>query len=184
MNYLDLIIAVPVVLLAISGFRNGFIKEAASLVALILGIYLAVYFSDFVAEWLKETFAMDHRWVFIVAFLLVFIGVVVIVSLIGKLLSKLISMIALGIINRMAGLFFGAMKGIVIMSLLILFLNMIDSKSQLLSKELKEKSMLYSPVEWVAPFLLQNLENINLDDPSWKDFNKSRKKTLDKITDV
>lgn len=184
MNYLDVIIAVPVVLLAIAGFRNGFIKEIASLVALFLGIYMAVYLSDFVAEWLKQTFAMDHRWVFIVAFLLVFIGVVIIVSLIGKLLSKLISIIALGVFNRLAGLIFGALKGLVIMSVLILFANMIDSKSQYFSKELKEGSMLYSPVENIAPMLLQNLEKINFDDPSWKDFDNSRNKSLEKITNV
>jgi membrane protein required for colicin V production len=46
-NYLDLVIALPIVLLAIMGFRKGLIKELASLAALVLGIYLAVVFSDF-----------------------------------------------------------------------------------------------------------------------------------------
>jgi membrane protein required for colicin V production len=184
MNYLDLIIGLPVILLGISGFRRGLIKELASLAALVLGIYFAVFFSDLVAEWLRQTFDMDHRWVFIVAFLLIFIIVVMLVSLIGNLLNKIASLAALGIINRTAGLLFGIMKGVVIMSVVILFVNMIDSKSQFLKKELKDGSLLYAPVEKIAPLILQNLENIDFDDPSWKDFKKSRKESQNNFADV
>ncbi len=184
MNYLDLIIGLPVVLFAIAAFRRGFIKELASLAALVLGVYLAVYFSDFVAGWLKQTFDIGHRWVFILAFLLIFIAVVLIVSFIGKMLNKLASLAALGIVNRLAGLVFGVLKGAVIMSVLILFLNMIDSKSQYLHKDLKEGSLLFGPVESFAPFILQNLQFIDFNDPSWEDFMKNQQKSVDKIMDV
>ena len=183
-NFLDLIIGLPIVLLAISGFRNGFIKEVASLVALVLGLYFAIYFSDVVADWLLQYFDIGHRWLFIVAFILTFIVVVLLVSLIGKLLSNIASLAALGFLNRFMGLVFGVLKGIVIMSALIMLFEMIDSKASILKKDVKEGSLLYKPVESVIPFILGNFENINFDDPSWEDFKKKAKDSVDDLVDI
>ena len=83
MNILDIILVIPIVLLAFAGFRKGLIKELASLVALILGIYFAVYFSDWTAGFLTQHFDINQRYVFIIAFVLTFIGVVILVSLLG-----------------------------------------------------------------------------------------------------
>ena len=91
-NYLDLVLALPIVLLAIMGFRKGLIKELASLAALILGIYLAVMFSDIVAGWLIKYVEISHRWIFIIAFILTFVAVVLLVSLLGRALDKIASL--------------------------------------------------------------------------------------------
>jgi len=183
-DYLDLIIGLPIVLLAISGFRNGLIKEIASLVALILGIYFAVYFSNIVADYLNEFIDIGYRWLFIIAFILTFIVVVIVVTLIGKLLSKIAALAALGILNRLAGMVFGIVKGIVIMSLMIMLFDMIDSRSAILKNNVKEGSLLYKPVEKVAPFILFNLENINFDDPSWDDFKQNLNDKTPDIVDA
>lgn len=183
-NFLDLIIGLPIVLMAISGFRNGFIKEIASLVALLLGLYFAIYFSDVVADWLLQYFDISHRWLFIVAFILTFIVVVLLVSLIGKLLSKIASLAALGFLNRFIGLVFGILKGIVIMSALIMLFEMIDSKASILKKDIKEGSLLYRPVEGVVPYILRNVGDIKFDDPSWEDFKNKVKDTTGDIVNI
>lgn len=175
MNFLDLIIGLPIVLLAIHGYRKGLIKELASLVALILGIYVAIYFSGVVAAWLINTFDIGHRWVFVLAFIITFIGVVLLVSLIGKLLDKVASLAALGFLNRFAGLIFGVLKGALLISVLILIFNMIDSSSSILKEDVKKGSLLYNPVERIAPFVLMNLKNIDFNDSSWDDFKKKAK---------
>lgn len=182
LNYLDLIIGLPIVLFAIGGYRKGFIKELTSLMALLLGIYFALYFSDVVAEWLIQYFDIGHRYVFIVAFILTFIAVVLLVSLIGKLLDKIASLAALGIVNKLLGLAFGVLKAGVIMSILILLFNMIDSNGNILKSELKDTSLLYRPVESIAPLILMNIDSIDFDDPSWDDFKKNTKdKKLDQV---
>jgi len=183
-NFLDLIIGLPIVLLAISGFRNGFIKEIASLVALVAGLYFAIYFSDLVADWLLNYFDISHRWLFIVAFILTFVVVVLVVSLIGKMLSKIAALAALGFLNRFIGMLFGILKGIVIMSALIMLFEMIDSKASILKNDLKEGSLLYEPVESVFPCILRNVGDINLDDPSWEDFKNKVKDTTGDIVSV
>ncbi len=171
MNFLDLIIGIPIILMAIAGFRRGLIKEVAALAALILGIYFAIYFSDVVAVYLMDHFDISHRYVFIVAFIITFVGVVLVVSLIGRLLDKVASLAMLGIINRLLGLVFGLAKGIVIMSVLIMLFNMIDSREKILSQETKQESLLYNPVSEVAPLILMNIRDIDFKDPSWQDYN-------------
>jgi len=175
MNFLDIILAIPIVLLAISGYRRGLIKEIASLAALILGLYFAIYFSDVVAKYLIEYFDVSERYVFIAAFILTFIGVVILVSILGKMLDKVASLAALGIINKFLGLVFGVLKGIILMSVLILLFNMIDSKSNILKQESRDESMLYHPLSEVALLILRNIENIDFSDPSWDDYKKKVK---------
>ncbi len=180
MNFLDIILAIPIVLLAVGGSKQGLIKEVVSLTALILGIYFAIYFSDLVAKYLLEYFDVNHRYVFIVAFILTFIGIVLVVLLIGRMLDKIASLVALGFVNKFLGLIFGFLKGIVIMSLLILLFNMIDSNGNILKEDTRNDSMLYSPISEVVPLILMNINNINIDDPSWEDY---RKKILDASLD-
>ena len=42
MNYLDIIIAVPLLYGLIKGFSNGIVKEVTSLLALFVGVYIAI----------------------------------------------------------------------------------------------------------------------------------------------
>lgn len=184
MNYLDLIIGIPIVLLAISGYRNGLIKEVASLVALALGLYFAIYFSDVVAKWLVEYIEIGEKWLFIVSFLITFVGVVLLVSFLGKLLSKVAAAAALGFVNRLFGLLFGVLKGVVIMSALILLFNMIDDKQKILKGDVKQSSRLWQPVESVVPYMLDKFKTLNLDDPSWDDFKKNIRDAKDDLVDA
>ena len=45
MNYLDIIIVVPLLYGLIKGFSNGLIKEVTTLTALLVGVYVAIKFS-------------------------------------------------------------------------------------------------------------------------------------------
>jgi len=182
MNLLDAVLILPIVLMAISGFNNGFIKELASFAALVLGIYFAVFFSDVVAGFLIKSFDINHRYVFILAFLITFVGVVLLVSLIGKLLDKIAALVALGLINKIFGLVFGLFKGVLIMSIFLVIFNMIDTKGHILKDEHKKGSLLYQPLFQVAPLLLINIQNIDFSDPSWDDYQKKvKEKDLDKM---
>ena len=82
------------IIAAIQGFRKGFIIEAASLAALILGIWGAIKFSDWTAGYISKTFNYHSDSLGIIAFLLTFIGIVVLVHLLGKILDNTIKAVA------------------------------------------------------------------------------------------
>ena len=50
MNYLDIIIVVPLLYGFIKGLSNGLVNEVTSLLALFIGVYMAINFSIFGAK--------------------------------------------------------------------------------------------------------------------------------------
>lgn len=167
MNYIDIILMVPIIWFVYQGFRKGFIIELASLVALILGIYAALYFSAYAANFLANNIEMDPKYVPVVSFIITFIVIVFLVFSIGKLLEKVINMIALGFVNKMMGGVFGLLKGAVMISIVIMIITHFNA--DFISPEKKTRSMLYTPIEGIAPLLWDSIKNWELDDPKIKD---------------
>ena len=67
MNYIDIAIVGLVIFGAVKGFSKGFIIEAASLIALILGLIGALLFSSTVGTLLESFIDADHPsfWSFV-----------------------------------------------------------------------------------------------------------------------
>lgn len=156
MNFIDIILILPIIWFAYAGFKRGLIIELASLLALILGIYAALHFSDFVEEILQNVINMGPRYREIVAFIITFLVVIVVVHLIGKILEKIINLIFLGFLNKMAGGLFGILKGVVILSIILVIINQFDDT--FISQEKKEGSIFYKPIASIAPMLWNRLQ--------------------------
>ncbi|HNX79444.1 MAG TPA: CvpA family protein [Prolixibacteraceae bacterium] len=158
MNYLDAILGIILIVSAINGFSKGFVEELAGLVALVLGIWAAIHFSDLVGEFLTTTFNMTFRHLHIVAFIVTFIGVVILVHIIGSIVNKMVKAIRLGFLNRLAGLAFGAVKGALILSVLLVVFDKIDKDVHIVSAETKAESKLYTPIRNFAPGIFPFLD--------------------------
>jgi membrane protein required for colicin V production len=151
MNYVDLILGILLILSAINGFSKGFVEELAGLVALILGIWAAIHFSDAVGQYLTENFHWTFKHLSIVAFIITFLIVVILVQIIGSFFSKLVKAVSLGFLNRLAGLAFGALKGALILSILLVIFDKLDKDVHLIAEKTKAESRLYTPVRNFAP---------------------------------
>jgi membrane protein required for colicin V production len=151
MNYIDIIIIALIALAMVRGFMNGFIKEVASLAALILGIWGAIKFSSFTAEKLYDYFEMSGKYVGIVAFLVTMCIIAALIQLMGMVIDKFVKAAALGLVNRLLGIGFGLLKSILILSVIFMVMNAIDARRPFLPKEKIEKSLLYSPISDIAP---------------------------------
>ena len=150
-NYLDILLAVLLLVFAWSGYRKGLVIEIATLAALILGLFLAYYFSGFVSEKLKDFFSISEQYLEIISFLVVFIGVILFVMLVGKLFEKLIDVLMLGFLNKLAGAVFGIFKGALFISIFIFIVGYISSGHYFFKKETRESSILYTPIASIAP---------------------------------
>ena len=162
MNFFDIIFIIPILWFAYHGFKRGLIIELASLLALGLGIYGALYFSGYAADFLINSLDMGPKYVPMASFILTFVAVVVIVFFIGKILEKLVNIVALGFLNKLAGGFFGILKATVIISIDFGIMN--QCKDELISRQKKKNSLLYSPIAGIAPFLWKSLEDFDLND--------------------
>ena len=83
MNYLDIIILLPLVYGLFRGFNKGFAIELATLAALVLGIYGAYKFSYITTIFLRDKFDMMGDYLPYVSFFLTFIVIVILVNLLG-----------------------------------------------------------------------------------------------------
>ena len=160
LNTLDIIILVPLLWAFYAGFRKGLIVELASLAALVLGIYIAVHFSFVTADILSRYIDVSPEKMPFIAFIVTFLVVIFVVRLVGKIVEKIIGMVALGFLNRIGGALFSVIKYAVFISVVLLLLNKFNLG--LINEETKKDSRLYAPVEKIAPFLWERLEELKL----------------------
>jgi len=158
MNYLDIIIATPLLYGLIKGFSNGLIKEVTALVALLAGVYVAINFSLYLEPKVADVLGGYKQFVSIIAFAILFLISVLCVKAIGFMLEKLTKALALGIISRFLGGIFGMLKVIVIFS----FLLFVITDYNLINKNIKDDSVLYWPLfditEGITPQLNEAAE--------------------------
>jgi membrane protein required for colicin V production len=162
-NLLDILILIPLLLFAWQGYRKGFIIEVATLIALLLGIYFALHFSDYAASLLTQHFTIDEKYLAVISFIVTFIVVVIVVIAVGKIVQKFIDLLLLGFLNKLEGAVFGALKGALLISILLVIINYFDTGSSLIKEEQKQQSVLYQPVASFAPWLYSWLELKNFD---------------------
>ena len=121
MNVFDIVIAALLIFGFVRGVMKGLFVEVASLAALIGGVYGAIHFSYFIGDFLKEAVSWSQEYISLAAFAGTFIIIIVTISLLGKMLTKLADFAALGIINKILGGVFGAIKIGLILSVVFIF---------------------------------------------------------------
>lgn len=156
-NYLDVAIGLILLIFGIAGLRKGLIVEVTSLLGLVVGVYGALRFSDFTAERLSSQFNIPPNYLNAIAFLLTFVVLAIVVNLIGKLVSKLVKEINLGAFDKMGGFVFGALKGLLVSSLLIMILNAFHLNG-MIREETKCTSTLYPYVEQTVPYVYKGFD--------------------------
>ena len=158
MNYLDIVLGLPLLWGIYRGFTKGLIISAASLMALILGVYAAIHFSPFFGVYINNWFHPDPKHLKVLSFALTFILVVILVRLIGWGLDKLIKAVALGFFNRFLGVFFNGLKWAFILSILISIMDSSERLKYLIDEKVKDDSVLYRPVARIAPLVFPYLK--------------------------
>lgn len=181
MNFIDIVLIVPLAWFAYKGFNKGFIIELAGLIALLLGIYMATHFSHLTAAYLRDELSWKSEYLEVISFTITFLIVVVLVIFFGKTLQRLIKVLQLGLVNKIAGSVFSVLKVGFMLSILIMIINNFQLEDKLLTREQRDGSALYEPVKSIAPAVFPMIEE---QDMTFLDkVGKEVDKTVDKITD-
>jgi membrane protein required for colicin V production len=156
MNIFDIIIAALLIFGFIRGLLKGLFVEVASLVALIAGVYGAIHFSYFIAMLLANQVSWDERYITIVSFAITFGIIVLVIGLLGKILTKIADFAALGLLNKLFGGIFGALKIGLVLSVILLIFSKLNNTIPFISEQQKEDAVLYEPIKNLAPMLFPN----------------------------
>lgn len=143
MTILDIILLLCFVPAIVTGITKGFVHQVVQIVAIILGAWAAFHFSSVICEWLSQYLKMDETVLKIVAFVLVVIVIVLILNLLGNMLSRLLRALSLGWFNGLLGLVFGIFKVALILGLLIMVFEGLNSSLQLVDGKILDESKVY-----------------------------------------
>lgn len=150
MTTIDIIIIALFLLGAIAGLVKGFLKQLATLAGLIVGLIAAKLLYIPLSEWFCPAVTEDVGFARILAFVLVWVAVPLVFILLGALLTKAVKAIALGWLNRWLGAGLGALKMLLLLSVLMNVLEYADPEGHLVSRTKREESVLYEPVRSFA----------------------------------
>ena len=154
MNYLDIIIVVPLLYGLLKGFSNGIIKEVTSLFSLFIGVYVAVNFSEFLEPKFINILDGYQEFIPVLAFGVLFLVSVLCVKALGLVVDKITKALALGFFSRLFGGVFGFLKVVVIFSFLVVLIT----DYNLVNNQTKEDSVLFEPLLDVANIITPQLK--------------------------
>ena len=157
MSTIDIVIGALLVFGLVRGFMKGLFVEVASIIALIAGVYGAIHFSHYVATKLDESVDWDQNYINVIAFAATFFVIIVIVSLAGKAFTKLADFASLGILNKLLGGVFGALKFGLIASVVLIIFSHANSTIEFIQPEKLENSVLYKPVKGLATMIFPDI---------------------------
>ncbi len=157
MNTFDIIIAALLLFGFVRGLMKGLFVEIASLVALIAGVYGAIHFSYFIGDWLKDSVTWDEKYISLAAFAGTFVVIIIVIALLGKLLTKIADFASLGILNKILGGAFGALKIGLILSVIFIFFGKMNDTIPFVKQESLDDSVLYKPVKKIAPTIFPTI---------------------------
>jgi len=170
MNILDIIFLVPLLFALYRGFKKGIIHMAASLLALILGIFGAMKLRPLFASLLDSVFTINPEHMNVIAYSVAFVTIVLVVHLLAFVVEKVIKAVALNFVNRLLGMGFGLLVTAFVISMILWPLNQVNAERQIIKPKHIEGSLLYKPISAFAPAVFPYLKK-----QEWKQYVPKKK---------
>ena len=146
MNTLDIILLVLLIPGAIRGITKGLLEQVISIGGIFLSVYAAYHFSQPVCVWLGQHIEVSETVLNVLGFVVTLLAVLVVVILLAKVITKAVEMASLGWINRALGFAFSLVTSALVLSLVAVLFDTVNSKFELVTGPVITESVLYAPL--------------------------------------
>jgi membrane protein required for colicin V production len=127
---IDLVFIVIILIFAIHCALKGFVSEAMSLAAVILGVLSAIFFFRSGAAFIRGSFMPEIKVIpEILAFLMIFFIAFIAIKMFEGMLKTIIQKIRLGGLDRTLGFIFGVAEGIIVVCLVLFIISILPFDS-------------------------------------------------------
>lgn len=150
MSVIDVVILIIFIPFIIRGIKLGFVVQAAAVVALIAGVWLAFRFSSMLGGWLAPLINASPKALQTIAFVIILILAILVFHLIGKGLEKVVHLALLGWLDKLLGGIFAAVKVVLVLGILIMLFNTLNTKYGWVDAATLGESFLYEPLKDAA----------------------------------
>ncbi len=145
MSPFDIFIIIILGYSIVRGLFRGLVKEASSVIGVLGGFYGAYSYYPMAAK-LLSGLIVNLSYLNILSFLIIFCGILIIISMLGVVVKYLLNVAFLGWMDRICGVGFGLIKGVLIITVLFIILTAFLPKGAPLIK----KSVLAPHVIWIS----------------------------------
>lgn len=163
MNLLDIILIVCFGAAVVRGIMKGFIEQAMALISIILGVWMSYKFTKLLCGWMHAYIEISDTLLYVICFILIFVAVVLVLHLLCKLIKVSVNFVMLGWLDKLLGVVFALLKTALVVGLIIILFNTLNTKFGFVSAETLGRSKLYMPLKDFAyaafPYLKMLLFN-------------------------
>ncbi len=121
MNWFDILLIVGIIFSTYWSFRQGFILELFYFLAFVIGLLIAFFFYPSFQPLVEIVFEASDLAATL-SFITVFIIAAAVLVLLGLLCHNFVHFIKLGFFDRLAGALLGLLRGVIIVSLVVVML--------------------------------------------------------------
>ncbi len=125
LNWLDYVILVVVGLSVVISLMRGLVRESLSLTTWVLAVWLAIKFYLALAE-ISPAVIQSEAIRNVAAFLLIFIVVLIVGTILSYAVARLVHKTGLSGTDRLLGGMFGFARGVFLMAVLLLVIELFD----------------------------------------------------------
>lgn len=156
-NWVDFTIIGIILFSVIIGFFRGFLRETVSLIIWLSAIIVPFKFVDCMQVHLK-TWIVSYTIRYVITLIALFLAISIIGIFLNMVIHTLVSKSGLSITDRLLGVFFGAVRGLFIVTVLLMFASVVNIQD---SGELAQSRLVpgfKNIITWLHQFFPQQLK--------------------------
>ena len=158
MSWLDLVIIGIILVSALISLVRGFVKESISLVSWILAGFIAFRYFSALAE-LLLSYVESPTIRTGVAFSVLFVSTLIIGAIVNFMASQMVSKTGLSGTDKTLGMVFGAARGILIVTLVVLLAGLTPMPEEAWWQEAGTIKYFTQLANWLKDFLPQDISS-------------------------
>jgi len=159
-NWFDISIIVVIAISIIASFFRGLLREVVSLFAWLAAVLLGLKFAEPLGKELGEHIASPMIR-YVIGFAIIFIAVLVLGLIVNVIIKFLVEKTGISLFDRLLGVAFGAARGIVLVAVVLMFLNVSPMRDNRWLKESQIAPMFKPIVTWLATFLPKQMKQMS-----------------------
>ena len=163
MNWLDLLITVCLAIGLIKGLFDGIVKQVVSIISLAVAIFFAGVVAKPIREFCSKqsfiTSTFPDYVITSICYILAFVAIILLLYWAGRLVNTAINVTPAKGINHLLGGALGALKWVLILSLVFILLIVFDPNCKVISKQIQQESVLFRRISSVVPSLYPYVKN-------------------------
>lgn len=158
--WFDIAIIAVVGLSVIVSFFRGFIREAVSLITWIVALILALKFASMLGDQFTS-FIASPSLRYTLAFVIIFLVVLILGMILNKFVRYLVDKTGIGFFDRLLGVIFGFARGILLVAIVLLLLQVSGLQNEKWLKDSKLADRFQPLVSWLSGYVPKQIENVS-----------------------